>query len=130
MPDPASQIKLDKDALLGSTTMALSGFSEMGIRCGVFKQELLVEYRGSEGEDAGGLPEGWVTQTAPDGRQYYYHAASKTTSWEPPIAPGEPPIAPVVPTPSTTDAMDWMGTSRERWRVRRRGSREVHLHIA
>ena len=34
--------------------------------------------------DAGGGANGWRQYTAPDGRRYYHHKASKTTQWAPP----------------------------------------------
>ena len=49
------RLKLEKKDLLFSTIDALSSFSEMGVRCGVLKQELKLEYHGEEGQDAGGL---------------------------------------------------------------------------
>ena len=35
---------------------------------------------------ASGLPEGWRPAKAPDGRTYYYHAATKATRWTFPVA--------------------------------------------
>ena len=49
------RLRLVRNHLLSSTTEALSAFSEVGIRCGVLRQELTIEYEGQEGQDAGGL---------------------------------------------------------------------------
>eukprot|EP00966_Prymnesium_polylepis_P083470 1933421-Prymnesium_polylepis.1 len=49
------RLRLVKDDLINSTIDALSCFSETGVRCGVLKQELTIEYQGEEGQDAGGL---------------------------------------------------------------------------
>ena len=32
------------------------------------------------------LPEGWSSAVSPDGRTYFYHAATRTTQWKPPVA--------------------------------------------
>ena len=32
------------------------------------------------------LPEGWSSAVSPDGRTYFYHAATRTTQWKPPAA--------------------------------------------
>ena len=45
-------LKLDKDHLLSSTVGALSGFSEMGVRCGVLKQMLTIIYKGEQVQTA------------------------------------------------------------------------------
>jgi hypothetical protein len=37
------------------------------------------------------LPEGWMATKAPDGRVYYFHAATKKTSWTRPVAEPAPP---------------------------------------
>ena len=49
------KLRLDKEHLLSSTSSALGAFSEMGVRCGVLKQELTIQFLGEEGLDAGGL---------------------------------------------------------------------------
>lgn len=49
------RLRLTHGNLLGSTIEALGAFSEMGVRCGVLRQELKIEYEGDAGEDAGGL---------------------------------------------------------------------------
>ena len=49
------KLRLVRGALLRSTCDALGAFSEMGVRCGVLKQELKIEYVGENGQDAGGL---------------------------------------------------------------------------
>ena len=33
------------------------------------------------------LPQGWSSAVSPDGRTYFYHAATRTTQWKPPAAP-------------------------------------------
>jgi hypothetical protein len=49
------KLNLVSEDLLNSAIRALSSFSDMGVRCGVLKQELYIEYEGQSGEDAGGL---------------------------------------------------------------------------
>ena len=49
------RLRLRRDDLLGTTIESLGAFSEVGVRCGVLKQELIIEYRGEAGLDAGGL---------------------------------------------------------------------------
>ena len=36
--------------------------------------------------DEPALPEGWSSAVSPDGRTYFYHAATRTTQWKPPAA--------------------------------------------
>jgi hypothetical protein len=49
------RLRLRKGALLPSAIGELGGFSEAGVRAGALRQELLIEYEDSPGEDAGGL---------------------------------------------------------------------------
>jgi len=49
------RLRLVHNHLLSSTIEGLGAFSEVGIRCGVLRQELTIEYEGQEGQDAGGL---------------------------------------------------------------------------
>jgi len=49
------RLRLVRRELLGSAIEALGAFSEMGVRCGVLKQPLTIEYVGEAGQDAGGL---------------------------------------------------------------------------
>jgi hypothetical protein len=49
------RLRLTRGNLLGSTIQALGAFSEVGVRSGVLRQELKIEYAGEKGQDAGGL---------------------------------------------------------------------------
>ena len=48
-------LRLTRERLLESVIEALGAFSEVGIRCGVLRQPLTIEYQHETGQDAGGL---------------------------------------------------------------------------
>ena len=54
------------------------------------------------------LPEGWSSAVSPDGRTYFYHAATRTTQWKPPAAP---PAEAAPPPPGWRRVQD----ARGRW---------------
>ena len=92
------RLRLTHGKLLGSTVDGLSAFSEVGVRCGVLRQELLIEYDGETGQDAGGLR-----------RQFFDLFSSELVAsglWTTTAAGGLRPLDDVLATQLDRDAAD------------------------